>query len=363
MRIKERTEGPRSSPCAWGLTPRRPRSARRCPTASTGRSRSPTTRSAGSDAYQTAKVLAAALKDEEFDLIIMGNQSSDARTTLVPAMLAEFLGMPALTYASASRSTATRQGRTARPRPAPGRRGAAARVVSVVEAINEPRYPSFKGIMAAKSKPLEEGDSRASVWTPARSGMANADHRGPRDHAHVRPSRPGEKVEDDGSGTVGAQAIADFLANRSSSRPTRDKELDGDMLVLVDHDDGTPKKVSNQILTAARNLGAGEVSRPRHRRGRDERRREVRRLRRHQGVRVGGSRRPLTTPPRPRPPPSSRPSRPRVPTSCCTRPTRSSPTSVARAAVRLGAGVITDAPTSSSTGTRSSRRRRSSVVT
>ena len=54
---------------------------------------------AGSDAVATARVLAAALKDEEWDLIIMGNQSSDARSMLVPAMLAEFLDVPALTYA------------------------------------------------------------------------------------------------------------------------------------------------------------------------------------------------------------------------------------------------------------------------
>src|SRR5690606_38175400 len=54
---------------------------------------------AGSDAVATARVLAAALAGEDFDLVIMGNQSSDARTMLVPAMLAEFLGLPALTFA------------------------------------------------------------------------------------------------------------------------------------------------------------------------------------------------------------------------------------------------------------------------
>ncbi len=48
----------------------------------------------GSDAAATARVLAAALRGEQFDLILMGNQSSDARTTLVPAMLAEYLDLP-----------------------------------------------------------------------------------------------------------------------------------------------------------------------------------------------------------------------------------------------------------------------------
>ncbi len=52
---------------------------------------------AGSDAAATARVLAAALADTDFDLVIMGNQSSDARTMLVPAMLAALLGIPALT--------------------------------------------------------------------------------------------------------------------------------------------------------------------------------------------------------------------------------------------------------------------------
>src|SRR5687768_8138183 len=109
----------------------------------------------GSDAAATARVLAAALKDEEFDLIIMGNQSSDARSTLVPAMLAEFLDLPALTYVrkldidgdklTAQRETASGYVVVEAQMPA---------IVSVVEAINEPRYPSFKGIMAAKSKPL-----------------------------------------------------------------------------------------------------------------------------------------------------------------------------------------------------------------
>ncbi|MGH8908829.1 MAG: electron transfer flavoprotein subunit beta/FixA family protein [Egibacteraceae bacterium] len=168
----------------------------------------------GSDAVATARVLAAALKDEAFDLIIMGNQSSDARTMLVPAMLAEFLDLPALTYCrkldldgrtlTAQRETATGHQVVRAQMPA---------VVSVVEAINEPRYPSFKGIMAAKNKPLTTrnlagiGVDAAQVgldgsWTQVLDITA-------------RPSKDaGRKVTDDGSGVVGAQAVVDFLVEQ-----------------------------------------------------------------------------------------------------------------------------------------------------
>ncbi|HVM21301.1 MAG TPA: electron transfer flavoprotein subunit beta/FixA family protein [Egibacteraceae bacterium] len=168
----------------------------------------------GSDAAATARVLAAALRDEEFDLIIMGNQSSDARSTLVPAMLAEYLDLPALTYVrkldlddrtlTAQRETASGYVVVESQMPA---------IVSVVEAINEPRYPSFKGIMAAKSKPLETKDLAAIGLDAGEVGLDNSwtqiVEATPRP-----PKQAGEKVEDDGSGTVGAQALAEFLAGK-----------------------------------------------------------------------------------------------------------------------------------------------------
>ncbi|CAN5853414.1 electron transfer flavoprotein subunit beta/FixA family protein [soil metagenome] len=169
---------------------------------------------AGSDAYQTAKVLAAALADEEFDLVIMGNQSSDARTTLVPAMVAEFLNIPSLTYCKkleidgdtvrAERETPTGHQVVEAKLPV---------LVSVVEAINEPRYPSFKGIMAAKSKPLTT-KALADIGVDAGEvGIDNATTQ----VLEIEPRPPkqaGEKVEDDGSGSVGASALADFLAQQ-----------------------------------------------------------------------------------------------------------------------------------------------------
>jgi electron transfer flavoprotein beta subunit len=167
---------------------------------------------AGSDAVGTARVLAAALADQPWDLILMGNQSSDARTMLVPAMLAEWLGVPALTYA---KRLAIADGEATVDRELPsGHQTVTAPlpvVVSVVEAINEPRYPSFKGIMAAKNKPVETKDLAAIGIDPAQVGRAGA-------RAQViditprPPKQAGESVADDGSGEVGARALAEFLA-------------------------------------------------------------------------------------------------------------------------------------------------------
>lgn len=166
----------------------------------------------GSDAVATARVLAAALNDEEFDLIIMGNQSSDARTMLVPAMLAELLDLPALTYCKrldleGDQLTAERE----TPHGHQVVRAEMPAVVSVVEAINEPRYPTFKGIMAARKKPVTTHDLAAIGVDPAEVGLG-----GSRTEVLGITRRPakeaGRKVTDDGSGTVGAQAIVDFLA-------------------------------------------------------------------------------------------------------------------------------------------------------
>ncbi|MGA0209500.1 MAG: electron transfer flavoprotein subunit beta/FixA family protein [Candidatus Nanopelagicales bacterium] len=110
----------------------------------------------GSDAIATSAVLAAALADKGFDIIVFGSESTDARMSVVPAMVAERLGIAQLTFAqrvSVSGSDVTIERVTdygfdtiTASMPV---------VVSVVEKINEPRYPSFKGIMAAKKKPVE----------------------------------------------------------------------------------------------------------------------------------------------------------------------------------------------------------------
>ena len=111
---------------------------------------------AGSDALATSAALAAALKQTGFDLVILGSESTDARTGVVPAMLAERLGVPQLTLASkvdisgsdVTIRRVTDDGYSVVSASLPA-------VVSVVEKINEPRYPTFKGIMAAKKKPVQ----------------------------------------------------------------------------------------------------------------------------------------------------------------------------------------------------------------
>lgn len=110
---------------------------------------------AGADAMTTAATLAAALHDASADLIIAGNESTDGRGGVIPAMLAEHLGLPALTFVSAlaidgdrvrgERATETATSVVSAPLPA---------VVSITEGMPEPRFPSFKGIMGAKKKPV-----------------------------------------------------------------------------------------------------------------------------------------------------------------------------------------------------------------
>ena len=153
----------------------------------------------GSDAVATSLVLAKALGTTEFDLVILGSESSDARMSVVPAMLAERLGLPQLTFAkevtvdatSVSIKRLTDDGYQAVEASLPA-------VVSVVEKINEPRYPSFKGIMAAKNKPVDQvtasdlGLADQVGWSGARQEITNV--------AKAPERQAGEKFEDDGTG-------------------------------------------------------------------------------------------------------------------------------------------------------------------
>ena len=166
---------------------------------------------AGSDALATSLVLAEALKQTGFDLVILGSESTDARTGVLPAMLAERLGVPQLTLAS--RVDIDGGAVTVRRVTDDGYAvvtGSLPAVVSVVEKINEPRYPSFKGIMAAKKKPVQ-------TLTLAELGVA-ADAAGlagsattVADFAARPPRAAGVVVKDEGDG--GAK-VAAFLAER-----------------------------------------------------------------------------------------------------------------------------------------------------
>jgi len=166
---------------------------------------------AGSDALATSAALAAALTQVGFDLVILGSESTDARTGVVPAMLAERLGVPQLTLAS--KVDISGSDVTIRRVTDDGYavvRASLPAVVSVVEKINEPRYPTFKGIMAAKKKPVQTL-TLADLSVDASSvGLANA-ATWVNDFAARPPRQAGQIVKDEGDGGTKA---AGFLAER-----------------------------------------------------------------------------------------------------------------------------------------------------
>jgi len=164
---------------------------------------------AGSDALGTAQVIAAAVRTIGFDIVLFGNQSTDARTSLVPAAVAELLAVPSITYVRRLELTDT--GLTADREHEEGWdtvTSSLPAVVSIVEAINEPRFPSFKGIMAAKSKPSEvwdlsqlDGLDAALVGTSAARAVVMS--------ATPRPPKAaGTVVTDDGTGTAATELLA-----------------------------------------------------------------------------------------------------------------------------------------------------------
>jgi electron transfer flavoprotein beta subunit len=166
---------------------------------------------AGSDLVATSRALAGALGRESPDLVLFGQQSSDADGAVLWAAVAERLRLPLVSQAAElsvadGKATVKRQtefgyDRIEAPLPA---------VVAVSDAINEPRYPSLKGIMGAKSKPQE-------TVTLDELGVAAGDvgEAGSKTEVLALSSPPprGEsrKLEDDGTG---AQQILDFLVEK-----------------------------------------------------------------------------------------------------------------------------------------------------
>lgn len=163
----------------------------------------------GSDAVATSLVLAKAIEAQGADLVLFGSESTDARMSVVPAMVAERLGLPQLTFANAvsvdgtsvTTNRVTEYGYDVVEATLPA-------VVSVVEKTNEPRYPSFKGIMAAKKKPVETLDVAALGVAADEVGLGAA--WSVVAEAAARPAKAkGTIVTDDGNGGV---AIADYLS-------------------------------------------------------------------------------------------------------------------------------------------------------
>lgn len=166
---------------------------------------------AGSDALGTAKVLAAAIKRVEgADLILTATESSDGYTGTVPEQIAGLLELPSITFAKkvaleagtvkVQRQTDAGFDEVECPTPA---------VVSVTAGVVEPRYPSFKGIMAAKSKPVDELtvadlglDASQVGWAGSGQEVVSIE---------AAPTREaGEIVEDDGEGFT---RIVSYLEN------------------------------------------------------------------------------------------------------------------------------------------------------
>ena len=163
----------------------------------------------GSCALSTSKVLAAALKTLEADLILTGSESTDARGQVVPHMVAERLGVAALTGArklTVDGSTLTIERQTEEGYEVVT--AATPAVVSVWDTINEPRYPSFKGIMEAKKKPVQTlaladlGVSADEVgFAGASTVVVEASKRPPR--------QGGTRVTDEGEGGI---KLVEYLA-------------------------------------------------------------------------------------------------------------------------------------------------------
>jgi electron transfer flavoprotein beta subunit len=166
---------------------------------------------AGSDLVATSRALGAALAREEADLVLFGQQASDSDGAVLWAAVADRLRRPLVSQAAelsiadgtlrVKRQTEFGYDIIEAPLPA---------VVAVSDAINEPRYPSLKGIMGAKKKPQETlalADVGVDAGATGEAGSKTEVY-----ELHEPPSRgESRKVEDDGNA---AQAIVEFLAEK-----------------------------------------------------------------------------------------------------------------------------------------------------
>ncbi|MCY4163842.1 MAG: electron transfer flavoprotein subunit beta/FixA family protein [bacterium] len=166
---------------------------------------------AGSDALGTAKVLAAAIGRTQADLVLAATESSDGYTGTVPEQIAELMGLPSVTFAKeiktedgevlVKRQTEAGYDEVRCPMPA---------VVSVTAGVVEPRYPSFKGIMAAKSKPMDQVSVSDLGIQADKVGWAGAGQ----EITDVSPAperEAGEIITDEGEGHQNIVALLEEL--------------------------------------------------------------------------------------------------------------------------------------------------------
>lgn len=165
----------------------------------------------GSCAIQTSYAIAQVLGTLDYDAILLGSESTDARLAVMGALLSERLGLPQLSGArkvtvegtSVKIERQTENGYDVVEASLPA-------VISVVEKINEPRYPSFKGIMAAKSKPLTTLTIADAGIDADKVGLANATSK-VSEFSNRPPRQAGQIVKDEGDGGL---KVAEFLASQ-----------------------------------------------------------------------------------------------------------------------------------------------------
>lgn len=163
----------------------------------------------GSDALGTSLILAKAIEEAGFDLVICGMASTDATMGVVPAMLAERLGVPQVTFLDeVSVENGVVRGRREGDAATEQVEASLPAVISVTDRTGEARFPSFKGIMAAKKKPLDAMDLDDLGIDSDAVGLSAA--WSTVDATTARPPRSkGEVVTDEGEGGV---QLAAFLA-------------------------------------------------------------------------------------------------------------------------------------------------------
>ncbi|HEY6628518.1 MAG TPA: electron transfer flavoprotein subunit beta/FixA family protein [Acidimicrobiia bacterium] len=155
----------------------------------------------GSNALTTARVLAAAIQRDGFDLVITGTESTDGYSGVLPQMLSELLDVPALTYATKveaadgkvtiHRQTASGYDVVEASLPA---------VVAVTAGVVEPRYPTFKGIMDAKKKTVES-------LSVADLGVERGPDQTVASITDAAERTAGQKIEDDGESHLAIVAL------------------------------------------------------------------------------------------------------------------------------------------------------------
>ncbi|MFF9125606.1 electron transfer flavoprotein subunit beta/FixA family protein [Streptomyces sp. NPDC014889] len=165
----------------------------------------------GTDAIGTSLVLAKAVEKAGYDLVISGMASTDGSMGVVPALLAERLGVPQVTLLSeVSVEDGTVKGRRDGDTASEQLEASLPAVVSVTDQSGEARYPSFKGIMAAKKKPVQSWDLSDLDIDEDEVGLEGAWTAV--DSAAERPARTaGTIVKDEGEG---GKQLAEFLASQ-----------------------------------------------------------------------------------------------------------------------------------------------------